>query len=66
MLLKIIGKELLDRNPMYSFTVYRIHGYCYCLLSLLLFIMYTITIYCYTVLLLSLYHIGNLDNMNIE
>ena len=32
---EITGKILLDRNLMYSFTVYRIHSYCYCLLLLL-------------------------------
>jgi len=56
MLLKIIENVLLDCNPMYSFIVYRIHGYYYCLLLLLLFIVHMITVYCYTVLLLSLHH----------
>jgi len=59
MLLKNTEKILLDRNPMYSFTIYR------SLLPLLLFTVYTITIYCYTILLLSL-HSSNLDNMNID
>ena len=63
---EITEKLLLDCNPMYNFTVYRVHGYCYCLLLLLLFTAYTITFYCYTVLLLSLYHSSNSDNMNID
>jgi len=42
---EITGKVLLDRNPMYSPIVHRIHGYWYCLLFLLLFTVYTITIY---------------------
>ena len=66
MLMKITEKVLLDCNTVYNFTVYRIYGYCYCLLSLLLFTAYTITVYFYIVLLLSLYHSCNLDNMNID
>ena len=63
---KLLKKILLDPYSMYSFTVYHIHGYNYCLLSLLLFTVYTITVYCYTVLLLSLYHPNILGNMNIN
>ena len=55
MLQKISEKVLLDRNTKYSPIIYRIHGYCYCLLSLLLFTLYTITVNCYIVPLLSLY-----------
>jgi len=47
MLLKITGKVLLGRNPMYSSIVHRIHDYWYCLLFLLLSTVYTITVYCY-------------------
>jgi len=47
MLLKVTEKVLLDRNTMYSPIVHRIHGYWYCLMSLLLFTMYTITTYYY-------------------
>ena len=61
MLLKIIGKVLLDRNTMYNLIVYRIHIYWF----LLLFTVYTITVYWYTVLLLSLYRFSILGNMNI-
>jgi len=47
MLLKITGKVFLDRNPLYSSIVHRIHGYWYCLLFLLLSTVYTIIVYCY-------------------
>ena len=43
MLLKVTRKILLDRNARYSF-IHRIHGYCYCSRSLLLFTVYAITI----------------------
>jgi len=45
MLLKIIGKVLLDRNIVYSHTVYRIHGYCYCLSCIRS--LFTDVLYCY-------------------
>ena len=57
MLLKVTGKRLFDRNTLYSPTVHRIHGYCYCQLFLLLFTVYTITFtitFTVTVLLLLL------------
>ena len=63
---EITEKVLLNHNTMYSPIVHRIHGYWYCLLSLLLFIMYMINVYWYTVLLLSLHHPSNLDNMDID
>ena len=66
MLLKVIRKVLLDRNGRYS-SIYRIHGYYYCLLFLLLFTVYTI-ILIVTVLLLSLspYRPRILGNMDID
>jgi len=62
MLLKITRKVLFYSNILYSSIVYHIHGYCYCILFLILLTVYTITIDCYTVLLLHCPNIlGNMD-----
>ena len=55
MLLKVIGKVLLDRNTQYS-SIHRIHGYFYYLLFLLLFTVYSIIVTVTVLLLLMSLH----------
>ena len=66
MLLEITGKVLFDRNTLYSPIVYRIHGYYYRSLLLILFTVYTIIVNYYTVSLMSLYRPNIISNMDID
>ena len=62
-IIKGSGKVLFGRNTLYNPIVYRIHGYYYCLLFLILLTVYTITVYWFILVLLSLYYSSTLGNM---
>jgi len=61
--IKGTGKVLFGRNTLYNPIVHRIHGYCYCLLFLILLTVYTITVYWFIVVLLTLYCSRTVGNM---